>query len=342
MRFLNALLLLAALTTLALAWSKEDHELFRVRDELNALEGTDTSFYALLGVPPSAPLAEITKQNKKRSRQLHPDKAIPAMLAKRSAPAPRDPKDKSTGKKPGVTVTKGPSKKDREAVTREATARYQLYSVIVEILKGPQRERYDHFLRNGFPTWRGTGYYFKRYRPGLGTVLGGLLIVFGGAAHYFAMIVGYQRQRKFVEKYVERAKSAAWTTGVPGIPGAGSGVDTPPLIPDEDEGANDAGQMQMNRRQKRWQEKEDRKKKDSPAPRTARAARAVRDRDISRPVDGQAISGPAATKKRVQAENGKTLIVDSVGNVYLEETTEEGEVREFLLDVSSHTCVFYA
>lgn len=43
---------------------------------------------------------------------------------------------------------------------------------------------------------------------------------------------------------------------------------------------------------------------------------------------------PAGQRKRVVAENGKVLVVDSVGNVYLEEEDEEGNVREFLLDVS--------
>ena len=36
---------------------------------------------------------------------------------------------------------------------------------------------------------------------------------------------------------------------------------------------------------------------------------------------------------QVQGENGKILIVDSVGNVYLEDETEEGDRHEFLLDV---------
>ena len=60
-------------------------------------------------------------------------------------------------------------------------------------------------------------------------------------------------------------------------------------------------------------------------------------------------SGPQGAKKRVVAENGKVLIVDTVGNVYLEEETEEGETHEYLLDVSSlcHltnrcTCAFFS
>jgi hypothetical protein len=29
-------------------------------------------------------------------------------------------------------------------------------------------QRYDFFYKNGVPKWRGTGYYYSRYRPGLG------------------------------------------------------------------------------------------------------------------------------------------------------------------------------
>ncbi len=28
--------------------------------------------------------------------------------------------------------------------------------------------RYDFFYKNGVPIWRGTGYYYSRFRPGLG------------------------------------------------------------------------------------------------------------------------------------------------------------------------------
>ena len=27
---------------------------------------------------------------------------------------------------------------------------------------------YDFFYKNGVPVWRGTGYYYSRFRPGLG------------------------------------------------------------------------------------------------------------------------------------------------------------------------------
>lgn len=44
-------------------------------------------------------------------------------------------------------------------------------------------------------------------------------------------------------------------------------------------------------------------------------------------------TAPTGVRKRVMAENGKVLIVDSVGNVYLEQEDEDGVTQEFLLDV---------
>jgi hypothetical protein len=63
------------------------------------------------------------------------------------------------------------------------------------------------------------------------------------------------------------------------------------------------------------------------------AARVARTSGISTPVEAELTSGPQGAKKRIVAENGKVLIVDSVGNVFLEEETEDGMKGEFLLDV---------
>jgi hypothetical protein len=63
--------------------------------------------------------------------------------------------------------------------------------------------------------------------------------------------------------------------------------------------------------------------------------KSVRAAGISAPVEAAITSGPQGAKKRIVAENGKVLIVDSVGNVFLEEETEDGMKGEFLLDVST-------
>jgi DnaJ homolog subfamily C member 1 len=47
--------------------------------------------------------------------------------------------------------------------------RFARLGVISNILRdGEKRKRYDFFYKNGVPKWRGTGYYYDRFRPGLG------------------------------------------------------------------------------------------------------------------------------------------------------------------------------
>jgi hypothetical protein len=78
----------------------------------------------------------------------------------------------------------------------------------------------------------------------------------------------------------------------------------------------------MNRKQRRLQEKESKK-----------AAKKGLPDDLSSQTDPKPVSGPQGTKRRVVAENGKDLIVDSVGNVFIEEENEDGETQEYLIDV---------
>jgi hypothetical protein len=94
-------------------------------------------------------------------------------------------------------------------------------------------------------------------------------------------------------------------------------------------GAGDDGEgvrQPMNRRERRMQEKDAKKDKSEKKTKGIKAAKAS---PAATPPVGA--TGP---RKRVVAENGKILVVDSVGNVYLEQTDEEGETQEFLLDVS--------
>ncbi|KAF2090770.1 hypothetical protein K490DRAFT_53720 [Saccharata proteae CBS 121410] len=331
-----AALLLCAFAALAQAWSKDDHEIFRLRDEVAAHEGSNATFYSFLRVPSTASLDDINKAYRKLSRQLHPDKARQSYIANYA----KSKQSSSSKKKPGVTVRKSPSEKELKAFEKEASARFTSLGLVAAILRSPLRERYDHFLRNGFPVWRGTGYYYARFRPGLGSVLFGLFAVGGGAAHYAALILSWKRQREFVGRYVKHARRMAWgdDLGIQGIPdmssvsaaASGNGTDTPPAEGMED-GVNGAPAV-MNRRQKRAMEREE-KKEGKSSKKSAKAARAARAEGVSTPVEATLTSGPQGNKKRVVAENGKVLIVDSAGNVFLEEGTEDGAVHEYLLDV---------
>ena len=305
-------LALCTLISLALAWTKEDHEIFRLKDEVDAAEGPEVSFYDFLGVKSSASVEDITKAFKKKSRTLHPDKVRHQFVTSKSVPKPKKPGEK---KKPGVHVSKGPSQREINKVLKEADERYRRLGVVVSVLKGPQRERYDHFMRHGFPKWRGTGYYYSRYRPGFGTVVFGLFIAGGGGAHYLALITSYKRQREFMERYIKHARKMAWgdESGIMGVPGIISPAEEQAPTPEPDPSAN------LNRKQRREIERQNKKE-----------GRSTTKESTPKP---EAIQTPTGQKRRVPAENGKILVVDSIGNVFLEEEDEDGEVHEFLLDL---------
>ena len=255
---------------------------------------------------------------------MHPDKAKQSFIASRAKSTPKanlDPRKE----KPGVHVSKPPSETEIRDAVKRASDRFARLAVITTILKGPGRERYDHFLYNGFPTWKGTGYYYARFRPGLGSVLVGLFVFCGGLAHYGAMYVSWMRQREFIERYVRHARRTAWgdESGIKGIPG----VDAVGALSPAATGQENTAPM-LNRRQKRFQERESKKEKDT------KKSRGVRRSGTSTPLDfeSEADPGPQGPKKKVQAENGKVLIVDSVGNVFLEQEDEDGVKGEYLLD----------
>lgn len=332
------LLLLASWVGFVSAWSKEDHEIFRLKDEVQLHEGgPNATFYTFLNVPPNASRDDITKAYRKLSRALHPDKARSNWLANYDKPpAPQKAKE---GSKPTVHVhrPKKPSSSEIARFNKAASARFERLSLVANILRGPLRERYDHFLTHGFPAWRGTGYYYTRFRPGLGTVLMGLFVFVGGGAHYVALWLGWKRRREFVERYVRHARRMAW--GDEGAIGAIPGLGGPMGNGEGSRGVTEETEesVSWNRRQKRAMEKEKRKEGKSAGAasvKSARAANKARTDGISAPQEAELISGPIGAKKRTVAENGKILIVDSVGNVFLEEETEEGDVQEFLLDVS--------
>jgi curved DNA-binding protein CbpA len=275
------------------------------------------TFYDFLEIKPNANQDDINKAYKKRSRTLHPDKVKQQFIADKSTG-----KGKPKSKKPGVHVSKGPSKSAINAAAKAATDRFSRLGLVTAILRGEGRERYDHFLRNGFPAWKGTGYYYSNFRPGFGTVLVGLFIFVGGGGHYIALYMGWKRQQEFVGRYIKFARHAAWGDNL-NIPGLDAPVATPPATTDSDA----EPQMQaMNRRQRRMQEKDSKKEKPEKKSKVSKSSAKVS--PVATPPVG--VTGP---KKRVVAENGKILIVDTAGNVYLEQKDENGDSQEFLLDV---------
>jgi curved DNA-binding protein CbpA len=298
-------------------------------------EGPDVSFYDFLGVTPSASQDDINKAYRKKSRSLHPDKVKQQLNAERAKA--------KKNKKPGVNVSKPPSQSEIKAAVKLASDRQARLSIVANILKGSGRARYDHFVSNGFPKWKGTNYYYDRYRPGLGTVMFGVFLALGGGAHYIALYMGWKRQREFVERYIKFARHAAWgdNLGIPavdvGTGGAPVGTAAPPPAPAEEQQEQ---AMPTNRKMRRMQEREAKKGNSQEGPKRGGRRAATRASSASGTATptaaaGAASAGPQGAKKRVVAENGKVLVVDSLGDVYLEQEDEDGNMEEFLLDVSS-------
>ncbi|KAK6535931.1 hypothetical protein TWF281_000180 [Arthrobotrys megalospora] len=289
MKFANTLLLLGAAASLVAAWSKEDHEIFRLKDEVEATEGK-INFYEFLNAPSIyATQDELNKAYRKTSRQIHPDKFThPSKL--RSA---------------GKTPTFYPPKSTYLPQSRKAAdERFARLGLVANILRGPERERYDHFLRNGFPRWRGTGYYYSRFRPGVISVLLGMWVVIAGGAHYLIMRMNYTQQRKFMEGYINDARTAAW--GNSNL-GAGLNLD---VLGDSGTPPPSSG-PQGNRKQRR-------------------AAKANGGSGTATPTTEKP---QHVAKRKVSSENGKVFMVTSLGDVSLMEEDEDGVMQEYLLDL---------
>ncbi|GAA6043049.1 hypothetical protein JCM8097_005132 [Rhodosporidiobolus ruineniae] len=162
---------LALVASPALAWTNEDHEIFDLVSALEAAEGKGTTFYSFLNTTKSASEKDLARAYRKRSLELHPDK---------------NPDDK------------------------KIADRFARLGVINTILKdGEKRKRYDFFYDNGVPKWRGTGYYYSRYRPGLGSVVAGLL-VFSCFVQYLFQYLTARLQKVRIDQFRQQALEAAW------------------------------------------------------------------------------------------------------------------------------------
>ncbi|KAF9446947.1 DnaJ-domain-containing protein [Macrolepiota fuliginosa MF-IS2] len=180
MRLYLLFTIFAVLITAVFAWQKEDYEIFDLVSSLETAEGKGTTFYSWLDVPSTASTSEIAKAYRKLSMKMHPDK------------------------NPGV---------------KGAHERFARLGVIANILRNKEsRKRYDFFYKNGVPKWRGTGYYYSRFRPGLGTVLV-FLIFFTSALQLVIQKMNYKKDLARIDLITSRARHAAWGPKMIPIPG---------------------------------------------------------------------------------------------------------------------------
>lgn len=138
--------------------------------------------------------------------------------------------------------------------------------------------------------------------------------------------MSWKRRREFLERYIKFARQTAWGENL-GIPtgGAAAAAARQPYTADSDADADEESYQPRNRRERRLQERESRREQGKKAPKKKSPAANQEE---------QSQGGPTGTRKRVVAENGKILVVDSLGDVYLEEEDADGNVELFLLDVS--------
>ncbi|CCU98877.1 unnamed protein product [Malassezia sympodialis ATCC 42132] len=91
----------------------------------------------------------------------------------------------------------------------DAYKRFERLGLIHKILRDERRDRYNHFLSNGFPKWRGTGYYYSRFRPGLLMVLI-FLVVLSVAVEHLVRVYNFRVNQKRIENLRRSALALAW------------------------------------------------------------------------------------------------------------------------------------
>lgn len=96
---------------------------------------------------------------------------------------------------------------DKNQGDPKAKERFTRLGVIVTILRDPtSRERYNFFYKNGVPRWRGTGYLYSRFRPGLGTVIVILTLIASGM-QYIANQINYRQEKKKILEFIANART---------------------------------------------------------------------------------------------------------------------------------------
>lgn len=164
------------LTVMALKWSPEDYEIFKLNDKIKKDLGPDASFYLWIKVLPKASVQEINKAYRKLSLLLHPDK-FSSKLKK---------------------------------IRKQAEDRFQRLSLVGNILRDQLlRKRYDFFYNKGFPTLKGSGYYYSKFRPGIFLTLA-MLWVLVSLLHYASLKINRSQDKTRLADLKAQIKNQAW------------------------------------------------------------------------------------------------------------------------------------
>ncbi|EGW34195.1 uncharacterized protein SPAPADRAFT_54369 [Spathaspora passalidarum NRRL Y-27907] len=180
MKIFNLHLTFLFLVSLVVAsnWSKEDYEIFSLNDKIQQDLGKETTFYSWLDLErgPKATRDEINKAYRKLSRKLHPDKY---------------------------------SKKSRKE-KKNAEDRFQRLSLVGNILRDKSlKRRYDYFYDKGFPKWKGTGYYYSKFRPGVVFTFA-ILYIIVGTFQYISLRINRKQDYKRILDLKNELINQAW------------------------------------------------------------------------------------------------------------------------------------
>ncbi|OMJ28459.1 putative J domain-containing protein [Smittium culicis] len=163
----------ASLFQVVKAWEDIDIEIFELWDSIKKHDGT-TDWYSFVGVKENDSLEDINRAFRRVGIKYHPDKLR------------GNPKEK-----------------------KKASDKFARMSNVVNILRNNyKRKRYNFFKKNGVPSWRGAGYMYKRFRPGVGSVLVGVSI-FAAIFQYLFMWLSFWRAQQRIKEIEEDEKAAA-------------------------------------------------------------------------------------------------------------------------------------
>ncbi|OUM53813.1 hypothetical protein BVG19_g3134 [[Candida] boidinii] len=182
---------LAFFTAIALCWTHEDIEIFEINESLKKeTKDPEMNFYKYLNLPsgPKSSYDQISRAFKKLSRKYHPDKYKP---------------DFNNDEK---TINK--QKKNWEK-------RFQNIGAIAEILRSENKDRYDFFYKNGFPTINDENeYVYNKYRPSFLITLAVIFVIIS-VLHFIVIKSNNTQQRQRIESLINEIKTRAFGNGTP-------------------------------------------------------------------------------------------------------------------------------